>query len=218
MPNTRKQAQQEPDGVVDSSVGSINEPEAELGPLRPDYNCYGSNVVRASLSASVVVTFSLVGGCSTGRQPQEQTPQAPGETEWKPRANGWGQVEPQPTPDRQERQRGDTEIESEVDAGLPEPRVAEKGEFVRHELRPDASCWEYLERPCPDGARCQIPSPRQVRCAEEILPRPVAGEVPRSRADGSCWVHPDIECPEDPRMSCNPPPPQRVRCPESPSP
>lgn len=37
----------------------------------------------------------------------------------------------------------------------------------------------------------------------------------RLQPDGTCMKFEDIECPDDPRISCNPPPPQPVPCPQS---
>ncbi len=74
------------------------------------------------------------------------------------------------------------------------------------EPSPSATAGGEGETPQPESA----PQP-------EPTPEPVAGKPARNieqMPDGTCMEYFDVDCPDDGR-TCNPPPPQKIQCPES---
>jgi len=61
-----------------------------------------------------------------------------------------------------------------------------------------------------DVGSAEIPEPEP-----QPEPKPKPAEDIELQPDGTCVRYPHVECPEDPQITCNPPAPEVVPCPDS---
>ena len=124
------------------------------------------------LAASVVVTVAMTPACGGAQQttnpptPVAENPPGPehshdGESHHGESHHGDGAENP---PGPEETPTGETENPPGPEVEKPPPPDTSKNPNIHK--RADGTCWEHFSMECPEGARCNPPPPREVKCPE----------------------------------------------------